>query len=63
MHRVLTPTYCAKVSHAQLPDRSLRSDTQVLRLIASIPLIQWKEKRHSREEKRLHVVIFFYLRT
>ena len=32
------PTYCAKVSHAQLPDMALRSDTQALRFIANIPL-------------------------
>ena len=43
--------YSAKASHAKLPDIPLRSDTQALRLIASIPLIQRKEKRHSREEK------------
>ncbi len=29
----------------------LRSDTQALRLIASIPLIQRREKHRSREEK------------
>ena len=43
--------YCAKASRAQLPDMPLRSDTQALRLIASIPRIQRREKRHSREEK------------
>ena len=37
--------------HAQLPDISLRSDTQALRFIASIPLIQRREKCPSREEK------------
>ena len=46
-----SPTYCAKASHAQLPDMPLRSDTQALRLIASIPLIQRREKCPSREEK------------
>ena len=49
--RVLTSIQSAKASHAQLPDMSLRSDTQALRLIASIPLIQRKEKHHSREGK------------
>ena len=32
--------YSAKASHAKLPDIPLRSDTQALRLIASIHLIQ-----------------------
>ncbi len=41
----------AKVSHAQLTDRPLRSDTQVLRFIVSIPLIQRRDKHRSREEK------------
>ena len=49
--RVLLAIYSAKVSHAQLPDIPLRSDTQALHLIASIPLIQRKEKHRSREEK------------
>ena len=40
-----------RVAHAQLPDMLLRSDTQALRLIASIPLIQRWGKCHSREEK------------
>ena len=39
------------VSHARLPDTPLRSDTQALRLIASISLIQRKEKCPSRKEK------------
>ena len=43
--------YSAKASHAQLPDMPLQSDTQALRLIANIPLIQWGKKCHSREEK------------
>ena len=47
---------CAKALHAQLPDISLRSAAQALRLIARIPLIQ-------RRKKRLHVVVFFYLCT
>ena len=34
-----------------------------LRLIASIPLIQRREKCPSHEEKHLHVVVFFYLCT
>ena len=33
------------------PDMPLRSDTQALRLIASIPLIQRRKKCYSREEK------------
>ena len=49
--RVLPSIYCAKASRPQLPDIALRSDTQALRLIASIPLIQRKGKCHSREEK------------
>ena len=43
--------YYAKASHAQLPDVPLRSDTQALHLIVSIPLILQREKWHSREEK------------
>ena len=43
--------YSAKASHTQLPDIPLRSDTQALRLIASIPLIQRREKHCFREEK------------
>ena len=43
--------YSAKASHAQLPDMPLRSDTQALRLIASIPLTQRRGKHHFREEK------------
>ena len=50
---------CAKVSHAQLPDMPRRSDTQVLRLIASIPLIQRREKCPSREEKSAFPEWFF----
>ena len=49
--RVLTSIYSAKALHAQLSDIPLRSDTQALRLIAGIPLIQRKEKHRSREEK------------
>ena len=49
--RVLPAIYSAKASHAPPPDIPLRSDTQALRLIASIPLIQRKEKHRSREEK------------
>ena len=49
--RVLPSILCAKASHAQLPDISLRSATQALRLIASIPLIQRREKHCSREGK------------
>ena len=36
---------------ALLPDMFLRRDTQALRLIARIPLIQRREKHRSREEK------------
>ena len=43
--------YCAKASHAQLPDMLLRSGTQALRIIARIPLIQRREKHRSCEEK------------
>ena len=43
--------YSAKVSHTQLPDIPLRSDVQALRLIASIPLVQRREKLCFREEK------------
>ena len=49
--RVLPSIYCAKASYAQLPDVSLRSDTQALRLIACIPLIQRRKKYRSRKEK------------
>ena len=49
--RVLPPTNCAKASHAQLPNMPLRRDTQALRLVARIPLIQRREKCPSREEK------------
>ena len=41
----------AKALHVHLPDIPLRRDTQALRFIASIPLIQRKEKHRSREEK------------
>ena len=47
----LLSIYCAKASHVQPPDIPLRSDTQALRLIASIPLIQQSRKCHSCEEK------------
>ena len=63
-YRVLSSICSAKASHAQLPDMLLRSGTQALRLIARIPLIQRREKHCSRKEKkRLHVVLFLYLRT
>ena len=48
---VLSSIYSAKASHVQPPDIPLQSDTQALRLIANIPLIQWGKKCHSREEK------------
>ena len=47
----LLSIYCAKASHVQPPDIPLQSDTQALRLIASIPLIQRREKQCFREEK------------
>ena len=43
--------YSAKASHTQLPGIPLRSDAQALSLIASIPLIQRREKHCFREEK------------
>ena len=43
--------HSVKASHTQLPDIPLRRDTQALRLIASIPLIQRRGKHRSREEK------------
>ena len=49
--RVLPSIQCAKASHAQLPDISLRSATQALRPIVRIPLIQRREKCPSREGK------------
>ena len=49
--RVLFSIYCAKASRTQLPDMPLRSDTQALRLIVSISLIQRREKCPSHEEK------------
>ena len=49
--RVLSSIQSAKASRTQLSDMPLRSDTQALRLIASIPLIQRREKCPSREEK------------
>ena len=51
LSRALPSTNCAKASHAQLPAMHPRSDTQALRLIASIPLIQRREKCPSREGK------------
>ena len=49
--RVLSSISSAKASRTQLPDMPLRSDTQALRLIARIPLIQRREKYYSRGEK------------
>ena len=43
--------YYAKASHAQPHDIPLRSDTQALRLIVNILLIQRRKKHRSREEK------------
>ena len=43
--------YYAKASHAQPHDIPLRSDTQALRLITNILLIQRREKCYSRKEK------------
>ena len=49
--RALSSISSAKASRTQLPDMPLRSDTQALRLIASIPLILRREKCTSREGK------------
>ena len=51
LHRVLPAIYSAKTSHAQPHDTPLRSDTQALHLITSIPFIQRREKCYSREDK------------
>ena len=51
LYRVLSSIQSAKASHAQLSDMPLRRDTQALRFIAHIPLIQRREKRPSHEEK------------
>ena len=53
MPRILSSISSAKVSHAQLPDIPLQSDTQALRLIASIPLILWREKHRSHGGKSI----------
>ena len=45
------PLSAASRPHPALGDMPLRSDTQALRLIARIPLIQRREKCPSREEK------------
>ena len=60
---VLSSIYSTKASHAQLPDMSLRRDTQALHLIANIPLIQWGKSAIFVKKKRLHVVVFIYLCT
>ena len=57
--RVRPSIQSAKASRAQLPNIPLRSDTQALRLIASIPLIQRREKHCSREEKSAFTQWFF----
>ena len=49
--RVLSSISSAKASRTQLPDMPLRSDTKTLRLIASISLIQRREKCPTHEEK------------
>ena len=49
--RVQSSIPSAKVLRTQPPDTPLRSDTQAFRFIARIPLIQQREKWHSREEK------------
>ena len=51
MPRVLSYISSAKALRTQPPDISLRSDIQALRLVASIPLIQRREKHRSREKK------------
>ena len=45
------PLSAASRPYPALGDMPLRSDTQALRLIARIPLIQRREKCPSREEK------------
>ena len=42
-HTASHPAQCISASHAQLSDMPLRSDTQALRLIARIPLIQQRK--------------------
>ena len=49
--RVLPSIQRAKALRTQILDMPLRRDTQALRLIARIPLIQRREKCYSREEK------------
>ena len=61
--RVQSSISSAKVSYAQLPDTPLRSDTQALRFIARIPLIQRRESGILAKKKRLPVVVFLCLRT
>ena len=51
LHRVSPSIYYAKATHAQPHYRPLRSDTQALRLIANILLIQQRKKCCSREGK------------
>ena len=57
--RILSSIECAKASHALLPDISLLSATQVLRLIARIPHYSAEEKAPSRSDFPLsmHVVL------
>ena len=59
LYRVLSSIQSAKASHAQLSDTPLRSDTQALRFIVRIPLIQRREKRPSHEEKSASPQWFF----
>ena len=52
-HTASHPTQCFSGSHAQLSDMPLRSDTQALRLIASIPLIQRRKSIALAKKKAL----------
>ena len=57
--RVLSSIQSAKASRAQLLDMPRRRDTQDLRFVASIPLIQRRGKIHSREGKSAFTQWFF----
>ncbi len=50
-HHLTTKQYPAGKTEEVYTIIPIRSDTQALRLIASIPLIQRREKHRSREEK------------
>ena len=59
LSRVLPTIQSAKVSRTQLSDMPLRRDMQAFRLVASIPLIQRREKCPSHEEKSAFTQWFF----